>query len=107
MFEWLERKIAIRTIRNLDELVIWTKDKVNKLKNVKNHWSRAVDFWYMRIIEGFIVEFVVELFVSFNEAERKFLQGLHGKYIDSISLWIKLMLCKKGVISIESDTMDG
>ena len=51
------------------------------------------------------MEFAVEGSVSFNEAERKFVWGPSGRYINSVPLWIKILLCEKGVASMENDIM--
>ena len=59
VFEWLEIQVEIISRRNLVDFVIWTKDRLNLLKKVKNHWSRVFDFWYTSIVEGYIVEFTV------------------------------------------------
>ena len=53
--EWLERKTTIRTIRILKNPIIWAKYRVNWLKNVKNHRSRAMYGVYTSIMEGYIV----------------------------------------------------
>ena len=72
LFEKSERKTAIRTVRIPQELVVCTKDRWNGLKNVQNSWSRAIYLWYTSILEGHIMEFAVEGYVSFNEAKRNF-----------------------------------
>lgn len=45
--------------------------------------------------------------VSYNAVERKFLKGLHGMCIRSLPTSIKMLmlLCDKGVIRIELDSM--
>lgn len=105
LFEWLERNTLIRVIRIPKGPIIWTKYRLNQLENVKNHWSRAEYFRYTSIVEGYIMEFVVEGLMSFNKAERMFSRGPCGRYINFVPMWIKMLLCEKGVMSMENDTM--
>lgn len=35
LFEWLERQNRIRTIRVTHDPILWTKERVNQLKNVQ------------------------------------------------------------------------
>ena len=69
--DWFERKIVIRTVRIPWEPVVWSKDRLNQLENSQNHRTRAIDFWYTIIIEGYIMEIILEGFVSFNKDEMK------------------------------------
>lgn len=64
-----------------------------------------IDFCYASIVKGYIIEFAVEGSISFNAAERKFFWGLHGRYIKLVPLWIKMLLCEKGVMSMEDEAM--
>lgn len=69
--------------------------------------SRVVDFWYASIFEGYIVESAVKGFVSFSIAERKLFWGPCRRYINLVPLWIKMLLCEKGVMSMENESMCG
>lgn len=44
------------------------------------------------------MEFVVEGFVSFSEAERKCFHGMRVRYINYVPLWFNMILCDKGII---------
>ena len=65
--------------------------------------SRAVDFWTHSTLEGYVMEFSIDTLKSFSEAEIEFFKGLQGKYLNSLSLRIKMILAKKGILLIQSD----
>ena len=75
----------------------------NVLKSVNNAVSRAVDFWTMRSLEAFLTEFTIDTDYSFSKAERQFFKGPRGKYLNSLSLRIKMLLEEKRILLIESD----
>lgn len=62
--------------------------------------AHAVDHWLDRIIEGFIIEFMVDTLVSYSKVEQRFLKGLRGKYIKYLNTWIKILLCEKWFMRI-------
>ena len=49
-----------------------------------------------------MTEFAVDTLKAYNEAERIFFKGYHGKYLNSLNLWIKMLLCEKGVLKLEA-----
>ena len=73
---------------------------MRKLEISKDKIARVVDHWLDQVIRGFITEFVIDTIVSYSEAERHFLQGSWGKYIKSLSTWIKMLLCEKQIMRI-------
>ena len=77
--------------------------RINILKRVNNEISRAIDFWTTRTLEAFVTEFTIDTSTSFSEAERQFFKGPSGKYLNSFSLRIKMLLAEKGILLIESD----
>ena len=81
----------------------WTPARINILKRVNNGISRAVDFWTTRTLEAFMMEFAIDTSTSFSEAERQFFKGPRGKFLNSFSLKIKMLLVEKGILLIESD----
>ena len=54
---WGEEKIVVTT-------------KLDSLMELDNKWTWAIDFWFSRVKEGYIVEFVIEYSDSFSKAER-------------------------------------
>ena len=65
------------------------------MKNISNPISRAVYFWVDNILEGYITEFAVDTITSYSEAERKFFQGIRERYLSSLKMWIKMLVCEK------------
>ena len=67
-----------------------------KLEASKDKIAHVVDHWLNCIIGGFVTEFAVDTSVSYNEAEHRFLKGPRGKYLKSLNIMIKMMLCEEG-----------
>ena len=80
LHEWLKRKVAINsTVFPVDPIFL-DKATLYSLKALDKKWTRAIDFWFARVREGYIIEFVVEYNNSFSEAERKF-EECPGKWM--------------------------
>ena len=77
--------------------------RVNLVQHVNNEVSRAVDFWTMCTLEAFVTEFSINTSTSFSEAERQFFKGPRGKFLNSLSLRIKILLAEKGILWFESN----
>ena len=73
------------------------------MQNVNNEVFHAVDFWTMRTLETFVTEFAIDTSTSFSKAERQFFKGPRGKFLNSLSLKIKILLVEKGILLFESD----
>ena len=92
LHQWLSRLTKRKTNFNEDRFPDWTPARINILKRVNNAISRAVDFWTTRTLEAFVTEFAIDTSTSFSEAERQFFKGPRGKYLNSFSLQIKMLL---------------
>lgn len=92
---WLSRLAENKTSSHSDRPAEWNLEVIQRLKKTNNSISRAVDFWLNNLLEGFITEFVVDTLKAYNEAERVFFKGYRGKYLNSLNLWIKMLLCRK------------
>ena len=103
LHQWLSRLTERKTNLKDDQFPDWTPVRINILKRVNNAISWAVDFWTTRTLEAFVIEFSIDTSTSFSEAERQFFQGPRGKYLNSFSLQIKMLLAEKGILLIESD----
>lgn len=75
---------------------------IHRLKHTNNYISRAVDLWLNSLLEGFVIEFVVDTLKAYNEAERYFFKGYHGKYLNSLNLWIEMLLCEQGILRLDA-----
>ena len=60
--------------------------------------SRAIDFWVDSILEGYIIEFVVDTITSYSEVELNCFQGPRGIYFSSLKTWINILVCEKGIL---------
>ena len=47
----------------------WNPGLIQRLKNINNRISRAVDFWNDSNLGGFIAEFAIDMIVSYNKVE--------------------------------------
>ena len=70
---------------------------------MNNKFTHAVDFWLNSIVAGFIIESVVDTVNSYSTTEKEFLSGPRGRYIRSLYTSIKILLYKKGVMTMELD----
>ena len=99
LHEWLLKLVTQQ--RNFQgESTEWNRQLIRQLKSVSNPVLRAVDFWVDRILQGYIIEFVVDTMTSYSEVERIFFQGPHGRYMSSLKTWIKMLVCDKGILRI-------
>ena len=73
------------------------------MQHMNNEVSHTVDFWTTRTLEAFMTEFAIDTSTSFSEAERQFFKGPSGKFLNSLSLKIKILLVEKGILLFESD----
>ena len=103
LHQWLSRLTERRTNFQEDQSPDWTPARINILKRVNNAISQAIDFWKTWILEAFVIEFAIDTHTSFSEAERQFFKGPRGKYLNSLSLKIKMLLVEKGIFLIQSD----
>ena len=103
LHQWLSRLTERRTNCQARRVPTWTPTRVNLVQHVNNEVSRAVDFWTTRTLEAFVTEFSINTSTSFSEAERQFFKGPRGKFLNSLSLRIKILLAEKGILLFESN----
>ena len=65
--------------------------------------SRAIEVWLNNILERLITKFVVNAVKSYSDAERDFFKGPRGRFLLSLQLWIKMFICEKGILKMNSD----
>ena len=80
----------------------WTLEEIQRLERTDNPISRSVDFWMNSLLEGFVIAFVVDMLKAYSEVEWNFFKGYRGKYLKSLSLCIKMLLCEKGKLRIDA-----
>ena len=103
MHQWLSRLTERKTNFKEDHSPAWTPERIKLLKSVNNAVSRAVDFWTMRALDAFVTEFAIDTHTSFSEEKGQFFKVPRGKYLNSFSLKIKMLLDEKGILLIKSD----
>lgn len=64
--------------------------------------SRVVDSWIDGILGRFVTKLTVDSIVSYNKREQSFFKGLPGKLLRSLNLWIKILLCEKGLLQMQT-----
>lgn len=57
---------------------------------------------FISIIRGFLTEFAIDTVKSYSAAERELFDGPRGRYLKSLYLWMKMLLCENGVLRLES-----
>jgi hypothetical protein len=80
-----------------------TPIQIEQLQQVNNKFTHAIEFWLDSIVVGFIIEFAVDPMKSYNAAEQEFLRRPRGRYIRLLYTSIKILLYKKGVMTMGSD----
>ena len=98
---WLSRLAENKTFNRSDRPTEWTLKVIQRLKKTDNSISRVVDFWHNNLLEGFVTEFAVDTLKTYSEAERYFFKGYRSKYLNSLNLWIKMLLCKQGILRLD------
>jgi len=93
-YEWIARIAEKKTCFRKDQTTIWNTVSINQLKSVRKSISRVVDYWFDNILGGYITEFTVDTVKSYSVAERDFFKRPRGKYINSLNLWTKMLLCE-------------
>ena len=58
------------------------------------------------ILEGYITEFTIDTSKYYNEVERELFNGPRGRFLLSLQLSIKMLVCEKGILNMHLETMD-
>jgi len=77
------------------------------MKTLDNKWDWLTSLWFPRVKEHYIIDFSIEYNDSFNEADRKCVEGPRKRMLEEIMLWIKMLFLEKGMMWMETDKMDG
>ena len=76
---------------------------IQALHETCNKASREVEVWLDSILEGYITEFAIDTNKSFSEADREFFSVPHGRFLLSLQLSIKKLVCEEGILKMEQD----
>ena len=102
MRAWLSRLAENKNSSHSDKPMEWTPKVIQRLKHTHNSISREVDFWFSSLSEGFVIEFILDMLKDYSEAERPFFKGYRAKYLNSLNLLIKMLLCEQGVLTLDA-----
>ena len=92
--EWLSRLTLQKRCCQGADPKSWKPKLIQRLKNVNNRISCGVDYWVDNLLEGYIIEFVIDTIKSHKAVE---------KVLRPLNLWIKILLCEKGVLRMNFD----
>jgi hypothetical protein len=102
--EWLEKLVEKSGMTFRGGIPrIWTLELIRQVNTVSNWVSCVVDFWLDSILGGYINEFSIDCTHSYSTVEREFFKDPRERYLRSLSTWIKMLLCDKGIMRMESD----
>ena len=99
---WLARLAVCSAHVKSDKPIEWNHEALQRLKNIDNTISRAVDFWLISLLSRFITEFIIDTVKAYSEVECQFFKGYRGKFLNSLNLWIKMLLCGKSILQLRS-----
>ena len=99
---WLSRLEESETKTHSNRPTEWTSKVIQRLEWTDKSISHVVDFWLNNLLEGFDIEFAMDMLKAYNEVERYFLKGYYGKYLNSLNLWIKMLLCEQGILRLDA-----
>ena len=69
LHSWLARLEDCSGHVQSDRPTQWNQAAIQRLKNINNDVSRAIDFWLTSQLSGFITEFVVDTLKAYIEAK--------------------------------------
>jgi hypothetical protein len=100
LYEWLAKlgdtQFEIRSRPH----VVWTTALIKKVKRFDNVVSRDVDLWFYSTMGGYIIEFSIDKFESYSQAEKYFFKGPRGNFLHFLKLRIKMLLNEKNILKI-------
>ena len=59
LYERTKRRFEINNIWRELWQIVWTEQKIKDLRNIDNKWSRAIDFLFLHVKYGYIVELAI------------------------------------------------
>ena len=96
--EWLSRLAKFHNCIKDDIVAEWNPKLIQRVEKFDNKITRTVDHWIDHLLGGFLTEFSIDQFVSYSEAERRFFKGPRGKFLCSMQLLWKMLLCEQGFL---------
>ena len=101
--EWLARLVDFQKCWKDKWVMQWTLKLIQQLEKTDNTITCMIDHWVDNVQGGFVIEFSIDQFVSYSKAERRFFKGLRGKFLKTLPLLIKILLCEKRILCSHTD----
>jgi hypothetical protein len=76
---------------------------IQQVNTISNSISHAVDLWLDNNLGGYATKFTIDENQYYSTLERDFFKGSRGRYLKSLYTSIKMLLCDKDVMKLESD----
>ena len=90
--EWLSCLDEFNTCIKDNAVTEWTPELIQKLEQLDNKITHAVDHWIDHLLGGFVTKFSIDQFVSYSKAKRRFFKGPRGKFLHSLKFLLKMLL---------------
>ena len=96
--EWLARLVEFQKCWKNERIMQWTPELIQQLEKTNNTITCTVDHWVDCVIGVFVIEFTIDQVVSYSEAERRFFKGFRGRFMKTLPLLIKILLCEMSIL---------
>ena len=103
LHEWLAHFVKRKTNFQGGEPTSQTPELIQELQETNNKASWVAEVWLDSILEGYITEFAIDTNKYFSEAEREFFSGPRGRFLLSLQLSIKQLVCEKGILKMDQE----
>ena len=103
LYEWLAQLTYWKTNFQGDEKTCWTPELIQQLQEVDNRASRIIEVCLDKILEGYITKFTINIVKSYGSGKREFFEGTKGRLLLYLQLWIKMLICEKGGLKMNSN----
>ena len=100
LYKWLWRFTYHKNNFQGGEPTSWTPELIQELQETNNKASWAVESWLDSILERYITDFTVDTTNSYIEAKRELFNGPSGRFLLSLQLSIKMLVCEKFILNM-------
>ena len=73
----------------------WNPELIQEIQENDNNASQDIVFWMESILKGYLTEFTVDTKNSYKEADWEFFNGPQGKFLLSLQLSLKMLVCER------------
>lgn len=76
---------------------------IQKIKTISNRVSHTIELWLDNVLGGYVTKCSIDFTHSYSAAEIEFFKESHGRYLKSMYMLIKMLLCDKNIMRMEFD----